>query len=908
MPKCTIGLVSILFGLIPAFCLAQPSGHFVTEGFAGFSRGTPGNAGQNLYISAAGVLQRIHHSDLTGDGLPDLLICNSQNHWERPPVGVHSDVFGNPSTTLLPSDGSLTGALADLNGDPWPDLVLGMDYNGSRSDLNAFVYFGTEQGYSERYRLRLPAPRSTACAAGDFNGDGRGDVVFLSAGKARVFYQSEVGLEPKRFVELQGPTGQFTGADLDTDGCADLVCLDARGKVTVYWGDPEGLALTRLSELAATAELEAEQDEGEGAGVEYVQPTRAIAGVVELGARPPVFAPGPRSVRLVPVTPDRQFGEPLVVPCPEALAVAAGDVNGDDLTDLAFASRHKTGQTQHSRLYLADEAGFAPERAVLLPSVNACDAAIGDLDGDGHGDIALCQDRIPEQFTFHSPVYRGGPEGVQGPPVELESHDARRVFISRTQEGPGAQVILVNHRARNAQGDVDVAVYENRAGNFSADNRFLLDARDAVDAVCCDLADTGTPDILLANCSENAVQLDPGSLLYTAEPEGYPYETEYAFPTTRAHGVCCADVNRDGYLDLLFGGFSNSELLIFHGGPEGFDRDKPQRIVMEIDGVSYNQTRWIYLADWNADGWLDLFVPQIAFDRSFILWGGQEGFDLSRRRMLSVWHASCAQAADLDGNGYLELIVGGHEPSREGPHDSFVHVYWNGPEGLREDRRSQLPANAVNALAVADFNKDGHADLFVCNYHDGRVRDIDSYLYFGSAQGFSEDRRRRLFMHSASGAVPVDFNGDGWVDLAVAYHKVGNDHVGYSAVWWNGPEGFCDRRVTHLPTNGPHGMVRTGFANQANQAEEEFYISEPLRLPAGTRVLGVDWEAEVPGGCWVRAQVRYAPRPGELEEAEWEDVDKAQGRGRWVQYRLALGAPGGTDTPRVTKVTVRYER
>ena len=265
-----------------------------------------------------------------------------------------------------------------------------------------------------------------------------------------------------------------------------------------------------------------------------------------------------------------------------------------------------------------------------------------------------------------------------------------------------------------------------------------------------------------------------------------------------------------------------------------------------------------------------------------------------------------AQAADLDGNGYLELITGGHQPSLEGPHDSFVYVYWNGPEGLREDRRSQLPANAVNALCLADFSKDGHSDLFVSNYHDGRVRDIDSYLYWGSPRGFAEENRERFFMHSASGCVPVDYNGDGWVDLAVAYHKVGNDHVGYSEVWWNGPQGLSPERVTRLPSFGPHGMVRTGFSNQRDQGQEEYYTSEPLRLPSGQRVTAIDCDADVPRGCWLRMEVRYARRAADLAQAVWQDVESEGAQGRFVQYRLALGSSGGADTPRVRRVRVRW--
>ena len=58
----------------------------------------------------------------------------------------------------MPSDGAWTGAMADLNGDGFDDLVLGMLSNTTHPRLNAFVYFGAEDGFSERRKLLLPAP------------------------------------------------------------------------------------------------------------------------------------------------------------------------------------------------------------------------------------------------------------------------------------------------------------------------------------------------------------------------------------------------------------------------------------------------------------------------------------------------------------------------------------------------------------------------------------------------------------------------------------------------------------------------------------------------------------------------------------------------------------------------------
>jgi hypothetical protein len=342
---------------------------------------------------------------------------------------------------------------------------------------------------------------------------------------------------------------------------------------------------------------------------------------------------------------------------------------------------------------------------------------------------------------------------------------------------------------------------------------------------------------------------------------------------------------------------------------------------MEIDGVVYDDPRWMLLADLNNDGWLDLVVPQISADHSFVLWGGPDGFRMDRAQLFPVVCCVSAQAADLTGNGWLDLIFGGYMgPSEKYLYDSYLYIYWGGPDGFREDRRAQLPAHAANALAVADFNNDGILDIFACSYHAGKARDIDSYIYWGRPGGlYSAAHHTRLFTHSASGCIAADFNEDGWIDLAVANHKTYGCHPGQSCVWWNGPQGFSEERVTLLPTLGPHGMVAVNPGNILDRGPEEYYTSSPFELPAGARVQSISWEVEVPPKTWVRAQLRFAEQAEGLDAAPWqgpgggngwlERGDSTEGlrqTGPWVQYRLALGAVNGGNSPRVTEVSVRY--
>ncbi|MEX1021290.1 MAG: VCBS repeat-containing protein, partial [Litorilinea sp.] len=231
------------------------------------------------------------------------------------------------------------------NRDGYDDLVIANWYNGIRRELNATIYYGAPSGWSERRHQHLPAPQATAVTVGDFNGDGRPDLAFISKGRVRIFYQSELGYEPKRFVDLDIAGQQAAAADLDGDGYADLAIRTKAGTITLYWGGKDGICAARATPLPAkfNAPPPVEEDNPQAGFAEHVEDAHRLISIVHLRGRPHLFVAQPEQALLVPILADRTFGTPLVFACAQPYNVAAGDINGNGEIDLVFACRQPAG-------------------------------------------------------------------------------------------------------------------------------------------------------------------------------------------------------------------------------------------------------------------------------------------------------------------------------------------------------------------------------------------------------------------------------------------------------------------------------------------------------------------------------------------------------------------------------------
>ena len=168
-----------------------------------------------------------------------------------------------------------------------------------------------------------------------------------------------------------------------------------------------------------------------------------------------------------------------------------------------------------------------------------------------------------------------------------------------------------------------------------------------------------------------------------------------------------ADLNGDGWLDIIVCNlmdvqrwfYQGINSQIYWGSPEGYS--PMRRAELPSQGAHH-----AVVADFNHDGFLDIFVSnyQSEYTRSIdshIYWGNREAnYTVANRQALHNESAAGVVAADLNGDGWVDLAVSNHV--QNGDHHANSLIFWNRNGKLSERDTTALPTIGPHMMTGVD--------------------------------------------------------------------------------------------------------------------------------------------------------------------------------------------------------------
>lgn len=929
-----LGLTALIgggFGILVVASLRPPNPHgpeagpttpWVDRGFEAFRRGTFEDAGSDLYVSAAGVLRRIHQYDLDASGSIDLLFVNTHDTNDRADTYVYwgsTEGFRPDRRLSLDGDGVHGARIADVDTDGHQDLVLASYYNGDGYNLESHVYFGTGSGLDVNGRLNLPARAAKDVAVADFDRNGDLDVFFAVPWRDEHYEAVDIGgllyrgAATRRFALEKTPSVICRGSvaahaeDLNGDGYPDLILANARENRNadthsfIYWNGPQGFSAARRTELPVTG--------ANGIAVGDVNGDRLPdVAFASAGKTTPIFLNAAGA-----------FARERVMHLPQAAtAVALADLDRDGDVDAVLTRGNDV------TAYLSAQGTLGTRAAWTLPASDAAGITVHDLNADGFPELVVSNQSAGLLYDAESYVYWGAPTGYAvARRTALPTLGAIR-SVAGDLNGDGiADLVFVNTKANHIEdAPIDSYIYTgDDKGHFSRDRRIGLTSVQANDATTADLNGDGYPEVLLVGDGRRQGKEVEGSLLYWNGPGGFA-KKPFSFPLLGGRGSAVADLNRDGYLDVVLSNpftksmpeYPEHHTFVFWGGADGYD---PKRFHAFATPHAYR----FYLADFDRDGYLDMAAGENYLSRLSVYWGNAQGkFSADARMELPTNLCNTVNAADLDGDGYIDILAGS-KGSRENAEEP-AFVYWGGPAQNRDtragvfsvDRRTPLPTSAGSRSCISDFNKDGKLDVCLTNYLGNKTRRFPTYIYWGDGRRFAALTRTEIPFEAGSGSISADMNRDGWPDLAIVSHKNGSDHNTISKVYWGHERGLLHLPTTDLPTVGAHQPQGRNIGHAATRGPGVAYVSAPRAYAGSPRALS--WIGTTPHRTALAFQVRTSATREGLDAQPWSQ--RLDGRAAdltplalaprgWMQYRVDFVSPDGGQTPTLSEVRVTFQ-
>jgi len=234
-------------------------------------------------------------------------------------------------------------------------------------------------------------------------------------------------------------------------------------------------------------------------------------------------------------------------------------------------------------------------------------------------------------------------------------------------------------------------------------------------------------------------------------------------------GIAWSDLNQDGWDDLIIGSGRNGELMVHMSTKDGsgFIGKRGPKNQLDQTGVLIMTAKAGEVAPLIVVGQSNYEQPEKAFKKPASAVGYSLGQSLTQSDSLPGTLATTGPlaAADVDGDGDLDLFVGGRTvPARyPEPADSRLFVNDGGEFKIDESNTKAFEEfGLVTGAVFGDLDQDGDADLVAAlEWGPIRVMRNDGGKFVDATQKFGLDKHKGWWNSVALG----DLDGDGSLDI-----------------------------------------------------------------------------------------------------------------------------------------------
>ncbi len=741
----------------------------------------------------------ISPADFNGDGRPDIALLGGRSVEVLFGTGagfVTASTFAAGSG--IASNGTQYGAIAagDFNGDGKPDLTA-ID----PADDAVSVLKGAGDGtYLAAQPTLTAAPiavnnnASVRIASGDFNGDGKLDVVLLGAGVAVLLGRGDDTFSPGVNYPVPGlypPTAVVVG-DFNGDGKPDLAVATPQGvSILLGLGDGTFGAAASFDADANFSHLAAGDLNGDGK-LDLVATGPLVGAIVFLGLG------------------DGTFQAPAIVAgAATAGPIALADLNGDGKLDLvAGLGGLNDGSQTYSvgsglAILLGNGDGTFQAPSLSLPDMMPLSIAAADLNGDGKLDLAVEElGNLASPYTrydsttvvllglgdgtFGAPAtYPPGPPTSTSSPIPyvLMAGDFRHDGKADLVEVVGDQLRILANRGDGTFlapiGEyIGSAPFGLSIGDFNGDGKLDLASTFLDVASSGDYGSTGVD--VLQGVGDGTFEAASAFLVGPSPAYASPHSPQ---------GVAVGDFNGDGKADIVTTNAAQAGTNVALLAGKGDGTFQPPIQFPDLGGRSN-----LVVGDFNGDGKPDLAAldgySSISQLQNSVYVAVGKGDGTFQEPIFSATDPALGNnfpgvsgtiaAGDFNGDGKLDLVTARGETVPTAlltAQLAFVGVLiGHGDGSFATEAEIPLPMRGVQdaapLVAVGDFNGDGKPDIvvvFPAASYGATIAPQVMYLLLGHGDGTFQAPLATVLAGSGAVALVVgDFNGDGKLGVAIA--------------------------------------------------------------------------------------------------------------------------------------------